>query len=185
MPSVQVRSNQDLDALAQTIRLSAQQAARSLRDILAIKDDGLQVLRMMKFAGIGRHPTEDRDLNIIEQVNQTFTYLASVEAARVLLQQHPDAGGLQLNLGTHRGFDIESVSPRLLAAEVFSATHPSSNDKVRRDVTRLVEQASDVVHRYVFFSCPEFRTLSRQPAFEREGIQVWSLPTAHLMRVSS
>jgi hypothetical protein len=50
MPSVQVRSNQELDTLAQTIRLSAQQAARSLREVLAREDDGLQVLRMMKFA---------------------------------------------------------------------------------------------------------------------------------------
>jgi hypothetical protein len=185
MPSVQIRSNQELDALAQTIRSAAQHASRSLRDILAREDDGLQVLRMMKFAGIGRHPTEDRDLNIIEQVNQTFTYLASVEAARRMLQQHPDSGGLQLNLGTHRGFDIESLSPRLVAAEVFAATHPNSNDKVRKDVKRLVEQASDVAHRYVFFSCPEFKTLSRQPAFEREGVEVWSLPTAQLVRALS
>ena len=73
-------------------------------------------------------------------------------------------------------FDLESLEPNMVVAEVFAATHPHSNDKVRKDVRRLVEQAPEIPHRYVFFSCPEFKTLSRQSAFERDGVQVWSLP---------
>jgi hypothetical protein len=69
----------------------------------------------------------------------------------------------------------------MVVAEVFAATHPNSNDKVRKDVRRLVEQASEIPHRYVFFSCPEFKTLGRQAAFERDGVQVWSLPADRVM----
>ncbi len=185
MPSIQISSSKDLDALVQSVRASALRTIKSLNDILANEKDSLQVLHLMKFARIGQHPTEDRSLNIIEQINQTFTYLASVEAARWILQRHSQISGLTLNLGTHRGFDVESREPGLVAAEVFAATHPNSNDKVRKDVSRLAEKAADVPHRYVFFSCPEFKDLSRQHAFERDGIEVWSLPTSHLLKAAS
>ena len=185
MPAIQITSPTDLDNLVTSIRASAQRTVRSLHDILANESDSLHVLRLMKFSGIGHHPTEDRALNIIEQINQTFTYLASAEAARWVLQQHPEIRGLQLNLGTHRGFDLESLDSRVVVAEVFAATHPNSNDKVRKDVTRLIEQAPGVAHRYVFFSCPEFKTLSRQHAFERDGIEVWSLPADQLLMAAT
>jgi hypothetical protein len=176
MPSIEVTSVDDLDALVNSIRSSAQRTVRRLKEVMASETEGLQVLRLMKFSGVGHHPTEDRPLNIIEQINQTFTYLASADAARWVLQHHPEVKGLRLNLGTHRGFDLESLEPNMVVAEVFAATHPHSNDKVRKDVRRLVEQAPEIPHRYVFFSCPEFKTLSRQSAFERDGVQVWSLP---------
>lgn len=185
MPSIPITSVKDLDALVLSIRASAQRTVRSLNDILANETDSLQVLRLMKFSGIGHHPTEDRALNIIEQINQTFTYLASVEAARWVMQRHPELQGLRLNLGTHRGFDLESLEPNRVAGEVFAATHPNSNDKVRKDVTRLVEQAAEVQHRYVFFICPEFKTLSRQSVFERDGVEVWSLPADQLLKASA
>jgi len=181
MPSIEVTTVKDLNALVLSIRSSAQRTVRALKDILATESDSLHVLRLMKFSGVGHHPTEDRTLNIIEQINQTFTYLASAEAARWILKQHPEVTGLRLNLGTHRGFDLESLKQPLVVAEVFAATHPHSNDKVRKDVTRLVEQAPGIPHRYVFFSCPKFKTLSRQNAFERNGVQVWSLPADQVM----
>lgn len=181
MPSIEVTSVKDLDAVVLSIRSSAQRTVRALKDIVATESDSLHVLRLMKFSGVGHHPTENRTLNIIEQINQTFTYLASVEAARWIFQHHPEVTGLRLNLGTHRGFDLESLEPKMVVAEVFAATHPNSNDKVRKDVRRLVEQAPEIPHRYVFFSCPEFKTLGRQAAFERDGVQVWSLPADRVM----
>lgn len=181
MPSILISSPSDIDKLVSSIRDSAHRAVRSLHDLLVNETDSLHVLRLMKFSGIGRHPTEDRKLNIMEQINQTFTYLASAEAARRLLQRHPGIAGLQLNLGTHQGFDIVSLDSRVAVAEVFAATHPNSNDKVRHDVQRLIKNASDFAYRYVFFSCPEFKSLSRQTQFEHDGIEVWSLPTDQLL----
>ncbi len=58
----------------------------------------MSVLAGMKFQRIGRHPVHGHALNAIEQINQTWTYVVALEAARVLLQMHPDPGGYKLAL---------------------------------------------------------------------------------------
>jgi hypothetical protein len=40
----------------------------------------------MKFETIGFHPIENHALNIIEQINQTWTYTVALAAARQLLE---------------------------------------------------------------------------------------------------
>ena len=57
-------------------------------------------------------------------------------------------------LGTSSGRDIESVAPDMVAAEVFSATHPNSNQKIKKDLARL--SGDPARHRYVFFAAPGF-----------------------------
>jgi hypothetical protein len=90
-----------------------------------------------------------------------------------------------VNLGTAAGFDLESVEGGVMAAEVFAATNPRSNDKLRKDLARLAEKAADYKHRYVFFSCPGFG-VGRQTALEIvPGIQVWSFPVEHLLKTVS
>ena len=59
----------------------------------AYRGDPFDLLRKMKFEQIGRHPVEDRSLNLIEQVNQTWTYAVALAAASKLLELHPDADG--------------------------------------------------------------------------------------------
>lgn len=182
MASLQITSVQDLDLLVKSVRSAADRTVRALRDILSNEGDSLQVLSLMKFKEIGHHPTDDRPLNIIEQVNQTFTYLVTLEAARWLLTQHPSSKGLRINLGTNAGLDLESLEPGLVAAEAFAATHVRSNDKLRKDIGRLVEKAPDVKHRYVFFCCPGIE-LGRQPGLEiAPGVEVWSLPASHVLK---
>ena len=71
-----------------------------------------------------------------------------------------------------------------MAAEVFAATKPRSNDKLRKDLVRLSEKAADYKHRYVFFSCPGFG-MGRQTALETvSDIQVWSFPVENLLKAS-
>ena len=181
-----IRSTLEIDKLIQSVRAASDRTVHSLRDLLANERDSLQVLRLMKFHEIGHHPSEDRKLNIIEQVNQTFTYLVSLESAKWVLQAHPELlpAGINLNLGTAPGFDLESVDAEILAAEVFSATHPRSNDKLRKDLRRLSEEAVAYRHRYVFFSCPGYGA-GQQTALETvEGIQVWSFPAEHLLKAA-
>src|ERR1035437_2926245 len=73
---------------------------------------------------MGWHPIDDRPLNLIEQTNQTWTYLVTLKALPFLFERHPDAGGFCLNLGTQAGTDITSpTSPtegvgRRQAAEI-------------------------------------------------------------------
>ena len=180
---MKITSIQELDKQVQSVRSAAERTVRALRDLLAHETDSLQVLRLMKFTGLGHHPGEDRSLNLIEQINQTFTYLVSLEAARWALLKHPRllVQGLNMNLGTQAGFDLESVEEGFLAAEVFAATHPRSNDKLRKNVARLA-LAPHVLHRYVFFSCPDY-ALGRQTKLETvPGIELWSLPVDHLLK---
>ena len=183
MVVMRITSIRELDQAVQSVRAAAERTVRALRDLLANESDSLQVLRIMKFTELGYHPGEDRSLNLIEQVNQTFTYLVSLEAARWVLLQHPQLllQGLNINLGTQPGFDLESVESGLMAAEVFAATHPRSNDKLRKDVARLA-LVPDVLHRYVFFSCPGYAH-GRQIKLETvSGIELWSLPADHLLK---
>lgn len=181
---VLITSLKEIDRLARSVRSSAERTVNSMRLLLANEPDSLHVLRLMKFSEIGHHPTEDRKLNIIEQLNQTFTYLVSLEAARWELVRHPELlpSGLKVNLGTAPGFDLESVQTGHLAVKVFAATHPASNNKLRLDLKRLSEKAADVKNRYVFFSCPGF-TNGRQEKLETvPGVEVWSFSSEVLLK---
>src|SRR5271166_3544025 len=90
-----------------------------------------------------------------------------------LIELHPDAGGFRLALGTSSGRDIESVVPDLVAAEVFSATRPTSNQKLKKDVARLSSDAAR--HRYVFFAAPGFAVGRQEQLETTPGIQVYAV----------
>lgn len=78
--------------------------------------------------------SDDRQLNLIEQLNQTWTYLVTLGAALYFLfVRHSDVGGFSLNLGTAAGTDIESVAPNQVVAEAFAVVHPSNNRKLAKD----------------------------------------------------
>jgi len=137
--------------------------------------DPLDLLRSMKFEPVGFHPLEDRALNIIEQINQTWTYAVAIAAARQLLELHPDAGGLQLAPGAHASLELDIMSeiPGYLGAETFAAVTPRNNGKLAADLAKLARRPEQ--HRYVFFMSPLFPGNKRRPQFERDGIEVWSV----------
>ena len=132
----------------------------------------------MKFSGIGFDPLDsNRPLNIIGQINQSFTYLASFYALEVLFTEYPELAPFQLNLGTAPGSDIESECGGL-AAEVFAAVAPTSNQKLKKDINKVL--ATDAKLKFVFFICPNFE-LGRQPQLEKEGVIVWALKGANVI----
>ncbi len=129
----------------------------------------------MKFVEIAWHPLDERPLNLIEQVNQTWTYLVTLKALSFLFVRHPDAGGFQLNLGTEAGTDIVSLIPNVVAAEAFAAVRPKNNDKIRKDIKKLSLAHPDARARYVFFAAPGFPQ-ARHAKFESiAGIEVWAI----------
>ena len=141
----------------------------------SLEGDPLAALARVKFEPIGRHPLEDRPLNMIEQVNQTFTYWVALKATELLLEWHPDACGFTLAPGAHapRGtLDIESRKTGLVGAETFAAP-PQSNRKLKGDLDKLALRPE--MHRYVFFTAPNYNETRRRSDLERDGIQVWSL----------
>lgn len=149
-----ITSHADLQQYLDTIESATETAVAAL----ATATSPREALRRMKFEQIGRHPIEkDRPLNLIEQINQTFTYLVALKATEWLLDQHPDAGGFRLAPGATMAlpFDIMSVEPDVVDAETFAATHPGSNRKLAKDLAKL--SASSARFRYAFFYAPNFR----------------------------
>jgi hypothetical protein len=146
-----VDSPDELDEMERNIGLSAGHTSASLRT-LASTTSGLDALASLKFKKVGCDPLDaDRPLNFIEQLNQSFTYLASIKGTRWLFEHHGDKAPFVINLGTTRGFDIHSVDLRVIA-EAFAVTHPDSNQKIKKDVARLL--AADADYRYVFYLSP-------------------------------
>ena len=98
----------------------------------------MDLLRAMKFDTIGFHPIADRALNVVEQINQTFTYAVALVAARELLARHSEAGGFILAPGAHmsRPLDIMSQAEGLVGAETFAAVTPSNNGKLAADLAK-------------------------------------------------
>lgn len=130
---------------------SAQASLGKLQDLLA-RDGGLSALAALKFGEAGCDPLDSsRSLNLVEQLNQSFTYLASIAATAWLFEHHPDNAPFVLNLGTAPGSDIVSQDG-VIAAETFAATHPGSNRKLEKDVEKV--RAMEAVHKYVFFLSP-------------------------------
>lgn len=166
----------DLERLESAVSVSAALAVRSLRALNG--GDPIGALAAMKFAQVGLDPLDpDRPLNLIEQINQTFTYLASIAGARWLLRLHPECVPLRLNLGTQSGFDIESSCGRFVA-ETFAATNPKSNDKLRKDLAKLRNATAQ--HRFVFYLSPV-----RDRRIHDEGVSVVQVEHPAMSRLCS
>ena len=172
MTGIHIQSIADADRLLDTIRASA---ARAHDWIAAQSGDPLDMLKKMKFEPVGFHPIEDRALNVIEQINQTWTYFVAAAAAKELLALHPDAGGFHLAPGAHASLELDIMSgePGLVGAETFAAVDPRNNRKLHGDLAKMAVRSE--INRYVFFMSPRYPKLGRQPGLEKDGVQVWSL----------
>jgi hypothetical protein len=162
-----IRSITEAETLHAQILQGASRTADWLRNF---SGEPMALLKALRFQLVGHDPLTGEPLNVVEQLNQTFTILVTLRAIERLIELHPEAGGFRLALGTSSGRDIESVVPDHVAAEVFSATRPTSNQKLKKDIARL--STDHARHRYVFFASPGFSG-GRQPQLETAaGIQV-------------
>lgn len=157
----------DAEAMHAQILESAGRTAAWLR---AFSGEPIALLKAVRFDTVGHDPLTGEALNVVEQLNQTFTILVTLRAIERLIELHPDAGGFRLALGTSSGRDIESVAPDLVAAEVFSATRPASNQKLKKDIARLGTDAAR--YRYVFFAAPGYAPGRHEQLESLPGIQV-------------
>lgn len=149
MPIETIQSEDDLRRLRHSVTEAAAKTCEALGQLSDLTP--IRAMARLKFTQFGRHPIDDRALNLIEQVNQTFTYLASFAAAEEIGRRHPDAWPIQLNLGTASGSDVESPSAGV-AAEVFAAVRLDNNDKLAKDIEKVAGTAAQ--HKYVFHFCP-------------------------------
>ena len=95
-----VRNLHEIENLQERVRCAAQRAHVKL---VTLSGDPMAALLTLKMDKFGYHPLEDRPLNLIEQLNQTFHTMVSLAAARHLLKRFPDCGGLHLNPATAPG----------------------------------------------------------------------------------
>lgn len=168
-----IDSEERADECIRAIETSARQCLTRVCEFGASKD-ALSALWQMKVEPVGFDPlSTDRPLNLIEQLNQTFTYIASLRAAKLLLSLHPEVGPLRLNLGTVGGSDIESEKEGLLAAEVFAAVNTSNNRKLANDVKKVSK--TDAQLKYVFFMCPNIPAGEQPQRARGSGVRVWAV----------
>jgi hypothetical protein len=161
------------------IKESAARAKDSLTKLIS-SENPLSLLQAIKFQKIGFDPLNvNINWNLIEQVNQTFTYLVSYNAADLLFTLHPEAVEIQLNLGTEAGYDIVGIDiekEEVFAAEVFAATNIHSNEKLRRDLMKVL--TSNAKSRYVFFSAGDVSDVGwytkYRPRFDISNVKVYS-----------
>jgi hypothetical protein len=167
-----IRNVEDINRYLGQVRKAATDAHAW---IAAQKGEPLDFLRRMKFETIGFHPIEGHALNLVEQINQTWSYVVALSAARQLLELHPDIGGYRLAPGAHASIplDIMSETEGLVGAETFAAVEPRNNCKLEKDLTKMAARPEQ--HRYVFFMSPRFPGSKRLVQFERDGVQVWSV----------
>jgi len=165
-----VSSATELDALVQSVTASA---TKALAQISNLGSDGLRAIWSMKFEPVGCDPLDSESpLNLIEQLNQSFTYIASARATEILIARHPKLAPFTLNLGTVGGSDIESKAGVGVAAEVFAAVNTSNNRKLAKDIAKVAATAARF--KYVFFMCPGYEA-GHQPKLSRSGVEVWSV----------
>jgi hypothetical protein len=142
----------EIEDYIEDLRLSAEEVRHNLAEISGYCDP-LEFLWKIKFEQVGYDPLDSkRSLNFIEQLNQTFTYLASFKAAKYLFEKHSGLDSLTLNLGTRSGTDIISTFDGGIAAEIFAAVNPDNNNKLQKDIDKV--SSIEAQHKYVFFMCP-------------------------------
>lgn len=169
---IEIRTTADIERNFDTLKKSASNIQQWVR---AHDGEALDLLRALKFEEVGTHPVGAYPLNAIEQINQTFTFVVALKAARHLLERHPEAGGFYLAPGAHmsKPLDIMSIADGLVGAEIFAAVDPRNNRKLARDLDKLKTRHER--YRYVFFGSPMYPGEVRRESLERDGIEVWSV----------
>ncbi len=149
----QIVNRKNLSSLIEQLEASAVKTQSSIKK-LATRKDAMSFLFECKFNQSGFNPLDSSiKLNLIEQLNQTFTYLASFKGAEYIFSKHKMVKSLTLNLGTASGTDIETTDDGGVVAEVFASVNPSNNQKLKNDINRI--SMIDAKHRYVFFISPK------------------------------
>jgi hypothetical protein len=152
-PTIYISSD-DIASQIEILEASSLSTLNKISDAIQ-KSSPLEALGELKFGQIGCDPLDPhRSLNLIEQLNQSFTYLASFKAAEYLFnsdehKKQLEKKKIKLNLGTASGSDIEALDGKLVA-EVFATTNITNNSKLKNDIEKVLS-VDNADYRYVFF----------------------------------
>ncbi len=152
-------SRNSLDVYEANLKRVAKKTTHKLKSLLKEKS-GLDVLEILKFEEFGNDPlTPDSPLNFIEQLNQTFTYIASIRACRHIFDTELRVKKITMHLGSHKGSDLVMMngSGKILGlAEVFAAVDHKNNNKLKKDIEKVSSDAAKykVSIKRVYFISP-------------------------------
>ena len=133
----------------------------------------MRLFAAVKFEKVGRSPVGGKELNLIEQINQTFSDLVVLAATEDLMERfHGKAFDIQL--GVSAGHDVRSTDG-MIAAECFAVTTISSNDKLNEDCKKLM--ASEALIKCVYF-------YSNQDTEKKIQNRVEKYPEIQIKRIS-
>jgi hypothetical protein len=119
-----VITRKNLNSLIEQLDVSAAKTQSSIKKLASSKD-AMAFLFECKFNQSGFNPLDSSiKLNLIEQLNQTFTYLASFKGAEYIFLHHKKVKSLTLNLGTASGTDIETSEDGELLLKFLPASIP-------------------------------------------------------------
>lgn len=117
---------------------------------MMLNQSPIDVMRKIKFQKLINDTIFDEQLNFIEYINQTFTYLVCLYAGEKILHDFPNTK-ITINFGTQSGYDIASTDG-LVVCECFAATTVKSNDKLKKDILRLHNNQLAKCKMVVFYS---------------------------------
>jgi hypothetical protein len=171
-----VKNCSEIDAQVEIVKESARQAVAKLQELCGLAP--MEFFWHVKFDAVGFHPIEPRRINVIEQINQMWTYLAALEASRILLRNHPTSGAMLLAPGAHASQPLDIMSEdEKVGAEVFATVDPANNKKLKLDRAKLIGKVRDDLKLYIFFMSPRRHPTTTKLAdkHQRDGVEVWSL----------
>ena len=142
-----IRTTEEVEYIRKSILTNANITCEHLKS-RCNKLSSIAFLAEIKFDKIGVDPITGTALNFVEQLNQMFSDLVALEGAARLLCKYPGKE-LKLNLGSIAGFDIESTDGEVVA-ECFAVTTATSNRKLEKDCSKLMDKAPGK-QKYIFF----------------------------------
>ncbi|MDR5586112.1 hypothetical protein [Clostridium aquiflavi] len=144
---VKIINKEELQVYEKNIRSNAELTINKLK-LMINQNTGLEILFKLKFKKCGYEPLFGYELNIIEQLNQMFTYIVSLKALYILLEKYKNKEFV-VNFGTQGGYDIISDDETIIC-ECFASTNPMSNCKIKKDLERL-KADKIALKKYEFF----------------------------------
>lgn len=141
-----IESNEQVAILWESVLHNAE---KSIEVLKKRADDlpGMQFFAEIKFGKTGRDPLTGCELNLIEQINQTYSDIVALSAVQDLLTQYPGKA-FEMHLGPIAGYDIQSTDGEVIA-ECFAATSVNSNDKMNKDCCKLLR--AQAVYKHLYF----------------------------------
>lgn len=142
-----IKTIEELNQYKEQIKTNADLSIMKLKKLLET-NDSFNILHQLKFEKSGYEPLFGYELNLIEQLNQMFTYIVSLKGVELLLKEHPGEEFV-VNFGTQNGYDIMTLDGKIIC-ECFASTNPLSNRKIIKDLERLQDN-KNAEYKYEFF----------------------------------